>query len=416
MPLYVLGLEGMTRRMQHYDVAEWQPWLVLAAGGAALILAGIGCQIAQIVVSIRNRAALRDLTGDPWDGRTLEWITGSPPPAFNFAVMPNVTGEEAYWGMKQKALEQRRLGDPPHYEAIELPRNSPTGFVVAFFAVVAGFALIWHIWWMVLIGILGAFGTFVAFAWRDRAEYDLPSYQLARIDAERRNARIALVEGREKDIAQVKTSFESERDPNKLGAFDGSYGGQKGPATKRIVTGYGFWIFLLSDFVVFSGFYAAYAVLSHATAGGPVPGKLFDLKTVALETALLLLSSFACGMATLASNVRNMLWTQVGYCATGALGLGFLVLEFSEFARMLAMGAGPERSAFLSAFFALVGLHGLHVTVGLLWLGTMMAQFWAKGFRADIIRRGMCFALFWHALDIIWVGIFTNVYLLGTSP
>ncbi len=121
-------------------------------------------------------------------------------------------------------------------------------------------------------------------------------------------------------------------------------------------------------------------------------------------------------MATLASNVRNMLWTQVAYLVTGALGLGFLVLEFSEFARMLAAGAGPDRSAFLSSFFALVGLHGLHVTIGLLWLGTMMAQFWAKGFGEDILRRGLCFGLFWHALDIIWVGIFTNVYLLGTSP
>jgi heme/copper-type cytochrome/quinol oxidase subunit 3 len=98
------------------------------------------------------------------------------------------------------------------------------------------------------------------------------------------------------------------------------------------------------------------------------------------------------------------------------LGLGFLALEVSEFARMLSLGAGPERSAFLSAFFTLVGCHGLHVTVGLLWLGTMMAQFLAKGFKPNILRRGKCFALFWHALDIIWVGIFTNVYLLGTSP
>jgi heme/copper-type cytochrome/quinol oxidase subunit 3 len=98
------------------------------------------------------------------------------------------------------------------------------------------------------------------------------------------------------------------------------------------------------------------------------------------------------------------------------LGLGFLTIEVSEFAKMLASGAGPDRSAFLSSFFALVGLHGLHVAIGLLWLATMMAQTWAKGFRADIMRRGICFALFWHALDIIWVGIFTNVYLLGVSP
>jgi cytochrome o ubiquinol oxidase subunit 1 len=416
LPLYILGLEGMTRRMHHYDVAEWRPWVLVAAAGAAIILCGIGFQIAQLVISIRNREKLRDLTGDPWDGRTLEWITSSPPPHFNFAVMPNVTGGEAYWDMKQRAIEQRRLTDLPDYKPIEMPRNSPTGFVAAFFAVVTGFALIWHIWWMVFIGLAGAFGTFVVFAWRDRTEFELPAAELARIDGERRQARIGLVEGREKGITPVKYPEPPGHNPHKLGARAEPDSEFKGPASKRIVTGYGFWIFLLSDFILFSGFYAAYAVLSHATAGGPTPAKLFDLKILAIETACLLLSSFACGMATIAGNARNMLWTQIGYFITGALGLGFLGLEISEFARMLSIGAGPDRSAFLSAFFALVGLHGLHVALGLLWLGTMMAQTWAKGFRADIRRRGMCFALFWHALDIIWVGIFTNVYLLGTSP
>jgi heme/copper-type cytochrome/quinol oxidase subunit 3 len=269
---------------------------------------------------------------------------------------------------------------------------------------------------MVVVGLLGAFGTFVAFAWRDRAEYQLSAKEVAGIDYKRRQARVVLLEGRKEEAAPTKHPGPPTNDPSKLGRFAGQNNGFKGPATKRIVTGYGFWIFLLSDFILFSGFYAAYAVLSHATAGGPSPHNLFDLRIVAFETTFLLLSSFACGMATLASNVRNMLWTQIGYFITGVLGLGFLVLELSEFGRMLGEAAGPGRSAFLSAFFALVGLHGLHVTIGLLWLGTMMAQFWAKGFRADILRRGMCFALFWHALDIIWVGIFTNVYLLGTSP
>ena len=104
MPLYVVGLEGMTRRLQHYDVAEWRPWLLVSAFGAVLVLCGILCQILQIAVSIRERAALRDRTGDPWDGRTLEWMTASPPPAFNFAALPDVTGEEAYWGIKQRAI------------------------------------------------------------------------------------------------------------------------------------------------------------------------------------------------------------------------------------------------------------------------------------------------------------------------
>ena len=239
--------------------------------------------------------------------------------------------------------------------------------------------------------------------------------EVARLDHIRRQARVALVEGREPGITAVPR-LAQPHDPHKLGGSTEPDGGYKGPASKRIVTTYGFWIFLLSDFILFAGFYAAYAVLSHATAGGPGPTDLFHLNTVALETAFLLVSSVACGMATIASGVRNMLWTQISYAITGLLGLGFLILEGNEFAKMLTESAGPDRSAFLSSFFALVGLHGAHVTIGLMWLGTMMAQFWAKGFRPDIMRRGLCFALFWHALDIIWVGIFTNAYLLGVSP
>ncbi len=415
MPLYILGLDGMTRRMHHYDVAQWQPWLLVAALGALIILAGIVFQIVQLIVSIRRRETLRDLSGDPWDGRTLEWSTLSPPPPFNFAVLPTITGEEAYWGIKQAVIEQRRITPPPHYKSIEMPRNSPTGFVVAFFSVVTGFALIWHIWWMVVTGLLGAFATFVAFAWRDRSEYELPGAEVARIDSERRAAQTRLLEGREPQNA-LGSARANPPDPHVLGARAQPDGGYRGPAPKRIVTGYGFWVFLLSDFILFAGFYAAYAVLAHATAGGPTPSALFHRNSLMMETAFLLLSSFSCGMATLATNVRNLRWTQIGYAVTGLLGVAFLVLEADEFAAMLQGGAGPGRSAFLSAFFALVGLHGLHVAIGLLWLGTMMMQFWAKGFRADILRRGLCFGLFWHALDIIWVGIFTNVYLLGISP
>ena len=139
----------MTRRMQHYDVAEWRPWLIVAGVGAVLILIGIVCQIVQLVVSIREREELRDRTGDPWDGRSLEWATASPPPAFNFAVLPDVDGEDAYWAMKRARQAGRRGEGEPDYEPIEMPRNSPTGFVCAFFATVMGFALIWHIWWMV---------------------------------------------------------------------------------------------------------------------------------------------------------------------------------------------------------------------------------------------------------------------------
>ena len=191
--------------------------------------------------------------------------------------------------------------------------------------------------------------------------------------------------------------------------------GEGGPASKRTVVAYGFWIFLLSDIIMFSAFFATYAVLVDATAGGPSGRQLFELPRVAIETACLLASSFACGLAMIASQVRNHLWTQLALLATGVLGLVFLGLELQEFAIMIDQGAGPTRSAFLSAFFALVGLHGLHVFTGLLWLGTMMAQVAVKGFHPRILRRLMCFSLFWHALDIIWVALFTVVYLIGTT-
>jgi cytochrome o ubiquinol oxidase subunit III len=191
--------------------------------------------------------------------------------------------------------------------------------------------------------------------------------------------------------------------------------GEGGPASKRIIVGYGFWIFLLSDIIMFSAFFAAYAVLQKETAGGPTGAQLFEPGRVALETAFLLASSFACGMAGVAMQVRNQLWTQVSLLVTGLLGFGFIVLEVQEFAMMIQEGAGPQRSAFLSAFFTLVGCHGVHVSCGLLWLGTMMAQIWTRGFRPEIVRRLMCFNLFWHALDIIWVALFTIVYLMGAG-
>jgi cytochrome o ubiquinol oxidase subunit 1 len=190
VPLYAVGLLGMTRRMQHFNQPEWYPWILAAGFGALLITVAIGCQVAQLVVSIRGRAHRTEPTGDPWDGRTLEWATASPPPSYNFAVLPNVEGTEPYWGMKERARASLALSAEPEYEDIEVPRNSPTGFITAFFAVITGFALIWHIWWIVVLGLVGAYATFVVLAWRDVAESAIPAEEVARMDRANRAARL----------------------------------------------------------------------------------------------------------------------------------------------------------------------------------------------------------------------------------
>jgi cytochrome o ubiquinol oxidase subunit 1 len=182
-PLYVLGLLGMTRRMQHYAEPSWQPYLIVAEVGALIILGGIVATIAQLVVSIRTRERRRDLTGDPWNARTLEWSTASPPPAYNFAVLPQVESLDAFWAMKQRGLR----APAEEYESIEMPRNSPNGFVTAFFAVVTGFAMIWHIWWMAILGLTCAVLTLLAFGWMERVEDQVSGEQLA--EAERARLR-----------------------------------------------------------------------------------------------------------------------------------------------------------------------------------------------------------------------------------
>ena len=184
-----------------------------------------------------------------------------------------------------------------------------------------------------------------------------------------------------------------------------------GPAPVRVVVGYGFWLFLLSDIIIFSALFAAYAVLSGRSADGPTGVQLFHRNNVLIETGCLLLSSFTCAMMSLAIEVRRRGLMAVGAVLTLALGAAFLWLELTEFAGMVAHGAGPSRSAFLSAFFALVGMHGLHVAIGLCWLVSMVAQVFTLGWRPMVIGRLACFSLFWHALDIVWIGVFTIVYL-----
>jgi cytochrome o ubiquinol oxidase subunit 1 len=172
MPLYALGIMGATRRMQHYADPSWQPYMIVALGGAALIFIGICLMVAQLWWSIRTREQRRDLSGDPWNGRTLEWGTASPPPSWNYAVEPHVNGIDAFWAVKTKNKELHKVAESryeaehqPHYETIHMPKRSATGFVTAFFAVFLGFGLIWHIWWLVILGIIACVGVLLRQAW-----------------------------------------------------------------------------------------------------------------------------------------------------------------------------------------------------------------------------------------------------------
>lgn len=178
----------------------------------------------------------------------------------------------------------------------------------------------------------------------------------------------------------------------------------------------GFWIYLMTDCILFAGIFATYAVLRNATAGGPTGYELFDLKFVLIETLLLLVSSFTCGLAVVAARANLKKYALLGLTATFVLGASFLALELSEFATLVHEGAGWDRSAFLSAFFTLVGTHGLHITIGLLWLAVLVGFIIKRGFTPTVLKRLTLFSLFWHFLDVIWIFIFTIVYLFGALP
>jgi cytochrome o ubiquinol oxidase subunit 3 len=176
----------------------------------------------------------------------------------------------------------------------------------------------------------------------------------------------------------------------------------------------GFWLYLMSDCLIFACLFAVYGVLGRSYAAGPSGADLFDLPLVAINTSLLLLSSITYGFAMLEMQKRRMGGTLVWLAITGLLGAGFIGLELYEFAHLLHEGAGPQRSAFLSSFFALVGTHGLHVTFGIVWLIVLLFQLPKHGFTAANRRRLMCLSMFWHFLDVVWIGVFTFVYLMGS--
>jgi cytochrome o ubiquinol oxidase subunit 3 len=175
----------------------------------------------------------------------------------------------------------------------------------------------------------------------------------------------------------------------------------------------GFWIYLMSDALIFAMLFATFGVLGGNYAAGPSPKDLFDIPLIAVNTTALLLSSITYGFAVISMQTRRVGATQLWLAVTAVLGLCFVGIELSEFGHMIAEGAGPQRSAFLSSFFALVGTHGLHVTFGIIWLATLMVQLGRFGLTAANRRRVMCLSMFWHFLDVIWIGVFTFVYLMG---
>jgi cytochrome o ubiquinol oxidase subunit 1 len=183
VPSYFLGFMGMTRRLSSFDVPEWRPFLMLELVGVALILIGVCAQAIQLVVSYRNREKLRDVTGDPWNGRTLEWSTSSPPPFYNFAEQPEVDDLDAYWGMKERGVSTAKRSD---YKKIHMPRNTAAGVILAGFSLVIGFALVWHIWWMAIAGLVGSVIAFIIRSNDDDIDYYVPAEEVARIE----NARL----------------------------------------------------------------------------------------------------------------------------------------------------------------------------------------------------------------------------------
>ncbi len=182
---------------------------------------------------------------------------------------------------------------------------------------------------------------------------------------------------------------------------------------RQRITAFGFYLYLLSDAILFAGLFATFAVLHNSTNGGPTGHDLFSLKNAYIETALLLTSSLTCGMAMLACDGRNRFGALFMLGVTVLLGASFLNLELSEFSHLIADGAGPDRSAFLSSFFTLVSTHGLHVFAGLLWAIYIGVQLLRRGFSPAVMRRFFCFSLFWHVIDVVWIGVFTFVYLVG---
>lgn len=393
MPLYVLGFMGMTRRLSQQIDPQFHPMLVIAACGAALIACGILCQLIQFYVSIRDRDQNRDLTGDPWGGRTLEWATSSPPPFYNFAIVPQVHERDAFWEMKEKGEAYKQ---PAHYEEIHMPKNSGAGIVIAAFATVFGFAMIWHIWWMAIASFIGIVATWIIKSFDEDVDYYVPVAKVEKLEKQHFD------EINKAGLKMATDTLAHTAHAHEHGHHD------TGPMKV-----FGFWIYLMSDCIIFATLFATYAVLVNGTAGGPTGKDIFELPFVLVETALLLFSSITYGMAAIAMYKNNKSQVVSWLALTWLFGAGFIGMEIYEFHHLIMEGFGPDRSGFLSAFFALVGTHGLHVTSGLIWMAVLMFQVSRRGLTSTNRTRILCLSLFWHFLDVVWICVFSVVYLMG---
>jgi cytochrome o ubiquinol oxidase subunit 3 len=294
---------------------------------------------------------------------------------------------------------------PQHYDDIHMPRNTAAGLIMGLLSAALGFALIWHIWWLAIVTFVGMIVTFIVRSMDQDVDYYVPA---AKSSASRTNA-ISHWRTRGKGVSTAIHPQSQTFGGRSHGAETHAHDHHDTSTTKV----FGFWIYLMSDCLLFATLFATYAVLNHNTDGGPGAKELFELPYVAVETLLLLLSSITVrhGADRLERPQRGRVQLWLGI--TFLLGPRFVGMEVNEFHHLIAEGNGPDRNAFLSAFFSLVGTHGLHVSSGLLWIAVMMWQISSRGLSPVNRTRLMCLSLFWHFLDIVWICVFTVVYLMG---
>ncbi len=399
MPLYMLGFMGMTRRMNQYDNPAWTPYLIAAFIGALFVFAGIILMLVQIYVSVRDRKRNLDLTGDPWNARTLEWATPSPPPFYNFAVVPKADELDAFHEAKKRGLPP----PPKKYAPIHMPKNHrcsadsqhlDPGVVLR-----PGLA---H-----LVDGRGQLH-------RDDRDPDRAVLRRGRgllrqfrRGGAHRSGQPGQVEGGTRMNLLTRPELASDTQAHE-DHHEHDHGHEQGGMKV-----FGMWVYLMSDLVLFGSLFASYAVLSTAYAGGPTGKDLFSLPFVMAETFLLLVSSITYGQAVLAMHRLDKAAVLRWLGVTFVLGASFIGMEIYEFSHLIHEGAGPSTSAYLSAFFALVATHGLHVASGLIWMAVVMHQVYSRGLTPTNITRVSCLSLFWHFLDLVWICVFTFVYLIG---